>query len=145
MELTVKHFNELTAAELFDIYKLRTAVFVVEQNCAYQEVDDADKSAYHVWLHENGEILAYIRVLPKGIKFDDVSIGRVISAKRRQGFGTRILNEGIKVAKEKLGADIITIEAQTYAKGFYENAGFVRISEEFLEDGIPHIRMRLDI
>ncbi len=145
MELTVKHFNELTAAELFDIYKLRTAVFVVEQNCAYQEVDDADKSAYHVWLHENGEILAYIRVLPKGVKFDDVSIGRVISAKRRQGFGTRILNEGIKVAKEKLGADIITIEAQTYAKGFYENVGFVRISEEFLEDGIPHIRMRLDI
>ena len=145
MELTVKHFDELTAAELFDIYKLRVAVFIVEQKCPYQEIDDADKQAYHVWLHDEEGIKAYLRVLPKGVKFDDASIGRVIAVKRRCGFGTRILKEGIKTAKEKLGADIITVEAQTYAKALYENVGFVRISDEFLEDGIPHIRMRLDL
>ncbi len=145
MELTVKHFGELTTDELFDIYKLRMAVFVVEQSCPYQEIDDADKQAYHVWLHDESGILAYLRVLPAGVLHEEVSIGRVIAVKRRCGLGTRILNEGIKTAKEKLGADIITVEAQTYAKSFYENVGFVRISDEFLEDGIPHIKMRLDI
>lgn len=145
MEFTVKHFGELTAEEFHAICKLRVSVFVVEQKCPYQEIDDADKSAYHVWLHENGEILAYLRVLPAGVNHDEVSLGRVISVKRRCGFGTRVLNEGIRVAKEKFGAEIIVIEAQTYARSFYENAGFVRISDEFLEDGIPHIKMRLDI
>ena len=145
MELTVKHFSELTADELFMIYKLRTAVFVVEQKCPYQEVDDADRQSYHVWLHESGEIQAYLRIVPENVLSENVSIGRVIAVKRRCGLGTQILNAGIKIAKDCLGADTVVVEAQTYAKKLYENVGFVRISDEFLEDGIPHIKMRLDI
>lgn len=141
MELTVKHFSQLTRDELFAIYKLRVAVFVVEQQCAYPEVDDADKTAYHLWLSDAGGIQAYLRVLPPHTTFDTASIGRVIAVKRRQGLGGRIVAEGIRAAREKFGAEAITIEAQTYARNLYEKAGFVQSSEEFLEDGIPHIQM----
>ena len=141
MELFVKHFSQLTRDELFEIYKLRVAVFIVEQQCAYPEVDDADRQAYHIWLRDGDGIQAYLRVLPAGATFDTVSIGRVIAVKRRYGLGSRIVAEGIRAAKEKFGARVITIEAQTYAKGLYEKAGFIQPSEEFLEDGIPHIRM----
>ena len=141
MELVVKHFSELSAEELFEIYKLRVSVFVVEQNCPYQEVDDADKLAYHVFLKDADGIQAYLRVLPEKAVFDEVSIGRVIAVKRRCGLGTRIVSEGLKVAREKFGAERIKIEAQTYAKGLSEKAGFVQSSEEFLEDGITHVQM----
>lgn len=141
MEFICKHFNQLTRDELFDIYKLRVAVFIVEQQCAYPEVDDADRQAYHLWLQDGDGIQAYLRVLPAGVTFDTVSIGRVIAVKRRQGLGSRIVVEGIRAAREVFGAKRITIEAQTYAKGLYEKAGFVQSSEEFLEDGIPHIQM----
>ena len=141
MELTGKHFSELTTEELFDIYKLRVSVFVVEQNCPYQEVDSADKTAYHIWLKEDGELLAYLRVLPRGVVREEVSLGRVIAVRRRCGLGSRILAAGIRTAVERFGADCIVIEAQTYARGVYEKAGFVQTSEEFLEDGIPHIQM----
>lgn len=141
MDLIIKHFNELTTKELYDIYKLRVSVFVVEQKCPYQEADEADQVAYHVWLENESRIHAYLRVLPKGAVFDDVSIGRVIAVKRRCGLGSQILAAGIQAAKEKFGAERIVIEAQTYARKLYENAGFVQTSEEFLEDGIPHIQM----
>lgn len=141
METVVKHFDELTTDELFSIYKLRVAVFVVEQNCPYQDIDEADKSAYHVYLKDEDGIAAYMRVLPRGVKFDEVSLGRVISVKRRCGLGSRLLDIGKRVAKEKFDADTIYVEAQTYAKPFYEKAGFVQSSDEFIEDGIPHIGM----
>ena len=142
MELVVKHFRELTAAELFEIYKLRVSVFVVEQNCPYQEVDEADLAAYHLYLKDDDGIPAYLRVLPKGATHDEVSIGRVISVKRRCGIGTQIVQAGIAVAREKFRAECIDIGAQTYARTLYENVGFVQSGEEFLEDGIPHIPMR---
>lgn len=141
MELIVKHFRELSTEELVDIYKLRVAVFVVEQNCPYQEIDDADKSAYHIYLKDEDGIQAYLRVLPKGVTFPDVSIGRVLAVRRRCGLGSRILAAGIEVAREKFNANRITIGAQVYARKLYEKAGFVQSSEEFLEDGIPHIEM----
>lgn len=141
MQLTIKHFSELTARELFEIYKLRVDVFVVEQNCPYHEVDEADTVAYHVWLGDENGIAAYLRVLPAGATFDEVSIGRVVSARRRMGLGTQIVAAGIAVAQEKLMADKIKIEAQTYARTLYEKLGFVQVGEEFLEDGIPHIPM----
>lgn len=141
MELIVKHFDDLRIDELFAIYKLRVSVFVVEQGCPYQEVDDADRAAYHVWLQDEGDIQAYLRVLPAGAAFDEVSIGRVIAAKRRCGLGSRILRAGIQVAKEKFSASCIRIEAQVYAQKLYEKAGFVQVSKEFLEDGIPHVQM----
>lgn len=141
MELVSKHFTQLTREELFQIYKLRVAVFIVEQQCAYPEIDDADQVAWHLWLQDGDGIAAYLRVLPPGTTFDAASIGRVIAVKRRQGLGSRIVAEGIRTARERFGAQTITIEAQTYARGLYEQAGFVQASREFLEDGIPHIRM----
>ena len=145
MELVIKHFNELSTRELLEIYKLRVSVFVVEQNCPYQEIDDADIYAYHVWLKDETGIQAYLRVLPKSMTFEDVSLGRVIAVKRRCGLGSLILSEGIKLAKEKFNAERIAIGAQVYARGLYEKAGFVQSSPEYLEDGIPHINMILQL
>lgn len=144
MELCVKEFGELSTDELYEIMKLRVSVFVVEQQCPYMELDGVDKSALHVWLRgEEGEILAYLRVMDKSERREFVSLGRVIAAKRRCGLGSEILRAGIRVAKERFGAEKIYIEAQCYAREFYGKQGFVQISEEFLEDGIPHIKMLL--
>ena len=143
MELTVKHFSQLSAEELFEIYKLRVSVFIVEQRCPYQDVDDADRTAYHLWLRDENGIAAYALLLPPGVTFPTAAIGRVIAVRRRCGLGTRIVDAAINAAREKLSADVITIEAQVYARSLYEKAGFVQTSEEFLEDGIPHVQMQL--
>ena len=142
MTTVIKHFNELTTEELYRIYKLRVSVFVVEQSCPYQEVDDFDRDAYHLWFEEDGEIIAYLRILPAGTAFDTAAIGRVISMRRRCGIGRSLVKLGMETAEEKLGAEEITLEAQVYARGLYEGLGFEQCSEEFFEDGIPHIRMR---
>ena len=141
METVIKTFEELTVNELYEILKLRSAVFVVEQNCVYQDVDDVDQEAYHVYLKDEGKIVAYLRVVDKGKRLDEVSLGRVISLRRRCGLGTALMRAGIEVAKEKFGAKRIKIGAQAYAKPFYEGCGFQQISGEYLEDGIPHIYM----
>ncbi len=143
MELIVKHFSQLSAEELFEIYRLRVSVFIVEQRCPYQDVDDADRTAYHLWLRDENGIAAYARLLPPGVTFPTAAIGRVIAVRRRCGLGTRIVDAAINAAREKLSADVITIEAQVYARSLYEKAGFVQTSEEFLEDGIPHVQMQL--
>ena len=145
MELVIKHFKELTTDELFAIYKLRTAVFVVEQNCPYQEVDDADRVAYHLYLKDEDGIAAYLRVLPQGVAHEAAAIGRVIAVKRRMGLGTKIVQAGIAAAKEKFHADCIEIGAQTYVRKLYENVGFVQSGPEYVEDGIPHIPMILKL
>lgn len=144
--MTVKEFEDLTVDELYDILKLRVDVFVVEQNCPYHEIDGKDRCGYHVFLHDEEGIHAYLRVLQPGVSFKESSIGRVISnpAKRRMGLGTTILQEGIRIAKEKMDTPGIRIEAQVYARSFYEAQGFVQSSDEFSEDGIPHIEMYLD-
>lgn len=141
MEARIKAFHELSCDELFEIYKLRVSVFVVEQSCAYQEVDDEDKKAYHIGLYEKGALMAYCRVFPKAAH--EALIGRVIAVKRRCGLGTRVLSLAIDTARECLGAERIAVEAQTYAAPMYEKLGFVKCSEEYLEDGIPHISMIL--
>ena len=143
MQLIVKHFSELSVDELFAIYKLRVAVFVVEQKCPYQEIDEADRAAYHIWLQDEDGIAAYARALPPGVTFAEASIGRVIAVKRRCGMGSRIVAAAVETAREKFSAGKITIEAQVYARSLYEKAGFRQISDEFLEDGIPHIQMQL--
>lgn len=142
MQIIAKTFQELSTEELFDIYKLRVAVFVVEQNCPYQEVDEKDKVSIHMMLKEEDRIVAYLRVLPPGASFPEASIGRVIAMERRKGYGSILVKEGIQKALETYKTDTITIEAQTYAEEFYTKLGFVRTSEEFLEDGIPHIQMQ---
>ena len=145
MQLLVKHFTELSAAELYAILRARQDVFVVEQNCPFPEIDGKDLDAYHLWFEENGEILAYARVLDCGVSFETPAVGRVISIRRREGLGSRILSEGIRIAREKYSAEAIMLEAQVYARKLYEKQGFVQVSEEFLEDGIPHIIMRLEL
>lgn len=137
----IKHYSVLSKDDLFEIMKLRVAVFVVEQKCPYMEIDEYDRVSYHVCLKDDDRILAYLRVLPPGCTFKDASIGRVIAAERRKGYGTMIVKMGINVAKEKFNCDRIVIEAQTYARSLYEKCGFVQSSDEFLEDGIPHIQM----
>ena len=144
MEIVVKRFYELTLDELYEILKARAEVFVVEQNCAYQDLDEVDKEAYHVYLREEGKIVAYLRVLDKEKRYDEVSLGRVITIKRRCGYGTQVMKAGIEVAREKFGAKKIKIGAQVQAKPFYEQVGFRQISDEYMEEGIPHVYMILD-
>ena len=145
MRLCVKKFDELTTDELYQILKLRVNVFVVEQCCPYPELDDCDQKAVHVWLEDEDGIEACLRILDRNIKSEWVTIGRVIAVKRRAGLGTRILQAGIRVAKECFEAESVYLEAQTYARAFYEKQGFRVISEEFPEDGIAHVKMLLDL
>ena len=142
MQTIVKKFSELTNYELYEILKLRSSVFVVEQNCVYLDADSVDLDAYHVYIKDGDEIVAYLRVIDKGARLEEVSIGRVISLRRREGLGTKIMLEGIKVAKEKFGAKVIKIGAQAYAVPFYEQVGFKTIENgEYIEDGQPHVYM----
>ena len=144
MELCVKTFDELSTRELYDILLLRVNVFVVEQRCPYPELDGLDRTALHVWLRDGDDIAAYLRVMPRG-EGKHAAIGRVIAVRRRQGLGTRVLREGIRLARERFGAEDIYLEAQTYARSLYEKQGFRPVTEEFLEDGIPHVGMLLDL
>lgn len=141
MTVYVKHFTELELQELYEILSLRNGVFVVEQNCPYQDIDGRDEGAYHVYLKDENGIRAYLRVLPHGTQ--EAAIGRVIAVERRKGLATKALEVGIRTAKERFGARSIYLEAQTYARSLYEKQGFRQCGEEFLEDGIPHIPMRL--
>ena len=144
MELHIKAFDELTLTQLYNLVRARVALFVVEQECPYPELDGKDFGAYQVWLVEYGEILAYLRVLDRGVSYPELSIGRVITTRRGVGLGRRIMEEGIRVAEEKFGPGPIRIQAQSYAQGFYALFGFKRVSDEFLEDGIPHVEMIRD-
>ena len=145
MELVVKTFDELSTRELYDLLRLRVDVFVVEQNCPYSELDGRDQAALHIWLQDDAGIQAYLRIMDRGVSSEYVTIGRVIAAKRRMGLGSRILSEGIRLARERFSADQIYLEAQVYAKSLYEKQGFLTISDPFLEDGIPHVKMLLDL
>lgn len=143
MEISVKKYGELSADEVYDILEARSRVFVVEQQCVYQDIDGWDRVCRHVQLRDGGELVAYARVLPRGTVFDEVSIGRVLSLRRRKGCATQVVKRAIETARDEMGAASILIEAQVYARSLYEKAGFAQVSEEFLEDGIPHIKMRL--
>ena len=146
MNLHVKRFEDFTLNELVEIYKFRIGIFVIEQNCPYAEIDDKDKVSYHIWLEEGNQIIAYCRAIPVGISFDDAaSVGRVCSGKRRCGLGTIVVNKAIDIIQNEFHAEEIAIHAQTYAKKFYEQFGFRQNSEEFIEDDIPHIEMRMNI
>lgn len=143
MNLVIKKFNELTIAELYEILKVRAEVFVVEQNCVYQDLDDIDYNSLHVFLEEEGKVKAYLRAYIKDANTGTVQIGRVLTTVRGTGLGLDMLKTGIEAAKKELCTNKIYIEAQTYAIGFYEKVGFQVVSDEFLEDGIPHVAMEL--
>ena len=141
MQVVVKQFHELTVEELYAILRLRAQVFVVEQDCVYQDLDDIDQEAWHVYIKDNDEVVGCLRVIDKGKRLDEVSIGRVVSLHRKRGIGRALMETGKAVAKEKLGATKIKIGAQIQAQPFYEKAGFVPCSSPYLEDGIPHVYM----
>lgn len=145
MELVIKRFGELALEELYEILRIRVDVFVVEQACPYPEIDGKDEFSHHLYYRDADGIKAYLRVVDAGVSFEEVSIGRVLSRKRRCGIAGSLLREGIRFAHETLGARAIRIEAQTYARKLYESAGFRQVSGEFLEDGIPHIQMLLNL
>ena len=142
MQVRIKSFEDLTKRELYEILRLRVDIFVVEQKCPYPEIDGKDYDAIHIYLENEGEILAYARVYEEE---GQVHIGRVIAKERRKGHATLILKEAIKAAKKLYQAKEIHIEAQTYAKKLYEKVGFVEDSEIYLLDGIEHVKMILEI
>ena len=136
-----KAFHELTVDELYELLRVRSLVFVVEQNCAYQDLDGDDQDSIHLWLTLEGKTVAIARVCPAGTHMHEISIGRVVTTKRGQGYGKQIMRHAIEVGIECFGAERIDIEAQEYAKGFYESVGFKQSSDTFMLDGIPHIKM----
>lgn len=143
MQVKSKFFSELTTTELYEILKAREEIFVVEQNCVYQDLDNKDYDSLHVFYEEDGIVTAYMRAFFK----DDttVQMGRVLSLRHGDGLGGRLLREGIIQIKDKMNPKRIYIEAQCYATGYYEREGFSVCSDEFLEDGIPHVQMILEL
>ncbi len=136
-----KTFKELTTNELYELLRVRSEVFVVEQNCVYQDLDYDDQKSIHLWLTYEDKVVALARVCPAGTHMKEISIGRVITTERGKGYGKQIMLHAIDAAVEHFNATLIDIEAQEYAKGFYEGVGFKQSSESFMLDGIPHIKM----
>ncbi|MGB3150463.1 MAG: GNAT family N-acetyltransferase [Maribacter sp.] len=143
LELFIKTFNELNTEELYSILQLRSEVFVVEQDCVYQDMDGKDRKALHVFGKKNGKIVAYTRVFAPGDYFKEASIGRVVVEKeeRKYGYGVQIMEASIQAVFDKLKETNIRLSAQTYLKKFYCGLGFIATGEPYLEDGIPHIAM----
>ena len=144
MKLVAKYFDELTTKELYELLKARAEIFVVEQECVYQDLDDIDYRSLHVFCECDGKMAAYLRAFPKADEDNVVQMGRVLSMEHGKGLGGIILKEGMRLVREKMNPKSIYIEAQCYATGFYEREGFAICSEEFLEDGIPHVQMRVE-
>lgn len=143
MEFKIKKFNELTIEELYKILRARNEVFVVEQACIYQDCDNKDYNSYHLYLEEGNEVVGYLRIVNKGISYDEISIGRVLvkETHRNKGLSRRMMLEGIKFIEENLNSTEIRLSGQVYIKKFYESLGFKQVSEEYLEDDIPHVEM----
>ena len=145
MQLEAKYFHQLTTTELYEILKSRAEIFVVEQNCIYQDLDDKDYDSLHIFYESEGRIVSYLRAFFKDNSKQTVQVGRVLTLHHGIGLGGMLLREGLEQIKEKMNPTSIFIEAQCYAIGFYEREGFVVSSNEFLEDGIPHVEMILKI
>ena len=142
MDLVVKHFNELSTSELYEILKTRFEVFVTEQECIYQDMDDKDQDAVHVFCwNEKGRVAGCLRVFIRDAENGIVQIGRVVTLEHGKGIGGQILHRGVEVAVERFKAKKIYLEAQVYAIGYYAKEGFEVVSDEFMEDGIPHVKM----
>lgn len=147
MEFIVKSFSELTIDELYAILQLRSEVFVVEQDCVYQDIDFKDQKAMHVIGFKKDKIIAYTRIFKIGDYFKEAaSIGRVVvdAKERKYGYGHDLIKASITAVNNSFNTNKITISAQVYLKRFYESHGFVKVGKEYLEDGIPHIEMRIN-
>lgn len=143
MEIKVRTYDELSKAELYEILRERTAVFVVEQKCPYQEVDDKDQIALHVMGLEAGKLIAYARIFRAGDYAPEACIGRVLvrDSHRGRGLGQEIMKASLEVVKNNLNTNTVAVSAQQYLVKFYEDLDFQITGEPYLEDGIPHIKM----
>ena len=141
----IKSFEELNKAELYQIIQLRIAVFIVEQDCPYPDLDDMDQEAQHLWIEDAGEIVCYFRINPAGQDLQNHHLGRIVTKKshRNRGLAEVLIKKAIDLVCEKESRDI-RISAQCYLEKYYEKFGFIKASEEYLEDGIPHIEMLKD-
>ena len=141
----IHSFDELSNTNLYAILQLRSAVFVVEQLCPYQDADDKDQLSFHITGWEGDRLLAYCRVLPPGLSFEEASIGRVLVAgpARGSGNGRNLMELAVRFSLQQFQGTRITIGAQLYLEEFYSSFGFARISDTYLEDSIPHIKMQL--
>lgn len=140
-----KDFNELSTEELYSILQLRTEIFVVEQNCVFQDMDGKDEDAYHLMCYEDDRLIAYTRLLPAGKSYRECSIGRVVTkkTKRGTGIGKELMAISIQYCYRLFGKSPIRIGAQLYLEKFYSSFGFKKESDIYIEDGIPHIEMVL--
>lgn len=140
-----KPFNELTLHELYAILKLRSEVFVVEQNCVFLDADDKDQVSIHVMCWQNEQLAGYTRIVPAGITYEEPSITRVVTSPqvRHAGIGKLLMNYSIRTTYELLGKTTIIISAQFYLRNFYTSLGFQQCSDIYMEDGIQHIKMFL--
>jgi len=147
MEITwvLKSFDALTVDELYAVLQLRNAVFVVEQNCPYQDADNKDQLSFHLMGWIKNDLAAYTRIIPQGISYTQASIGRVVTspAYRGHGLGRALMKESIEKTFSQFNCLEIKIGAQVYLEKFYTSLGFIQTSEQYLEDDIPHIEMLL--
>ncbi len=143
MTISVKSFNEFTTEELYEVLRLRSEIFVVEQNCVYQDIDLKDQKAIHVLGYFQNELVAYTRIFKPGDYFQQASIGRVLvkESYRSRKWGYDIMEASIKAIEQDFLATTIKISAQQYLEKFYNNMGFLTVGEPYLEDGIPHVAM----
>lgn len=143
LEIIVKSFEALTKKELYNLLQLRSEVFVVEQDCVYQDIDGKDQKALHVLGFKDDKLIAYTRIFKPGDYFTEASIGRVVVTKNERQFkyGYDIMKASINAIKTHYNEGLIKISAQCYLKQFYTNLGFKAVGEEYLEDDIPHIAM----
>ena len=146
LQSVIKTFNELSPQDIYSILQLRSEVFVVEQNCVYQDIDDKDQYALHLLLKKDDYLIGYSRIFKAGDYFKEASIGRVLVKKqdRNNRHGSLLMELSIKAIKDHFKENTVKISAQTYLKKFYNELGFDPVGEEYLEDGIPHIAMLLN-
>lgn len=145
LHFVCKKFFHLCNQELYNLLRLRAQVFVVEQNCVYQDLDTKDLYAHHLLMYDNETLVAYARLIPQNISYSEISIGRVVNAKdyRGKGVGKILMNKAIEECYKVYGKQPILISAQVYAIGFYEQFGFEKTGNQYIEDDIPHIKMIL--
>ena len=145
--IITKTFSELDTEDLYQILRLRSEVFVVEQDCVYQDIDNKDQNAIHLYYKENHQIVAYTRIFKAGHYYENPCIGRVVVSKKNRGndLGKKIMIDSMEYIKQNIKGEKIELSAQKYLDKFYKDLGFYKIGEDYLEDGIPHQRMIFDL
>ena len=143
MEFFAKSFDELTTLELYEILKSRYEIFTVEQNIIYQDMDDVDKEALHCFFTEDERVVGYLRAYKE--KNGKVKLGRVLSLSHGKAIGKKLMQISLPIIKEYFDTDTVSLNAQTHAEGFYKRFGAKTVSEEFLEAGVPHVKMEIKL